>query len=193
MEQCYQAQKFICPKVRMQLQRMKKHGGENDSSYGMRVWRAGQGNREVRPDWNAVKVEMMRRVNLAKYLQHSDLQADLLATGDVVIAGAPSTSWTNKAGKHVGWSLWNGLIQMRIREDLRPGAERSSERRSLLEQRREEQVVGGPHVQEREEIQALAALRCGVNGVSSVLAARGHPGLLPLMVQNPDKPGEVML
>merc|ERR1719291_1106175 len=66
----------------------------------------------------------MYRANRAKYAQHPDLQADLLATGDVEIAGAPSTSWNTRAGRSVNWSLWNGLIQMRIREELRAPEER---------------------------------------------------------------------
>merc|ERR1740123_223316 len=50
-------------KIRTLLKRPK----ENDSSHGMRVWQAGQQRSTLRPDWDAVKIEMMYRINVAKY------------------------------------------------------------------------------------------------------------------------------
>ncbi|CAE7355128.1 unnamed protein product [Symbiodinium natans] len=74
-----------------------------------------------------MQVELMYRINLAKFLQHPDLQKDLLSTGECDMVGAGSTSWKTKSGAMVNWSLWNGRIQMRVREELRPAAERRQE------------------------------------------------------------------
>merc|ERR1712187_758610 len=59
------------------------------------------------------------------YAAHADFRADLLNTGDAEIEGGPSTSWVTKSGKTEQWSTWNGIIQMRIREELRPEPERT--------------------------------------------------------------------
>merc|ERR1712232_1144109 len=41
------------------------------------------------------------------------------------MGGGPSTSWVTKSGKTEQWSTWNGIIQMRIREELRAEPERT--------------------------------------------------------------------
>lgn len=117
-EQAYQAYKFADAARREQIRRIKPNVNESDSTHGMRCWSEGQHGR-VRPDWDAVKVEVMLRVNRAKYMQHGDLQEALLSTGDVPIVGAPSTSWSLPDGSTVNWSAWNGKIQLLIREELR--------------------------------------------------------------------------
>jgi|CXWL01.1.fsa_nt_gi ribA/ribD-fused uncharacterized protein len=40
---------------------------------------------EIRPNWDNVKVDVMRKVNLYKYVKHSDLTDKLLATGDAYL------------------------------------------------------------------------------------------------------------
>merc|ERR1719362_2628766 len=75
----------------------------------------------------------MYQVNRAKYTQHPDLQDELLSTGDIGIDGAPSTGWVSRSGKKMNWSLWNGLIQMRIREELRSPEYRNCHRLAQLE------------------------------------------------------------
>ena len=66
----------------------------------------------------------MLAVNRAKYAQHADLAADLLATGTAAIIGGPSTSWRFRGEDH-GWQRWNGLIQTLIREELREPEDRA--------------------------------------------------------------------
>ena len=61
------------------------------------------------------KVDVMYAANAAKYAQHPQLQAELLATGGAEIVGGPSTSWTC-AGEDHRWSDWNGAIQARCLE-----------------------------------------------------------------------------
>ena len=41
--------------------------------------------RPLRPDWEAVKENIMREVLRAKFIQHSELQSLLLSTGDAQI------------------------------------------------------------------------------------------------------------
>ncbi|CAE8713984.1 unnamed protein product [Polarella glacialis] len=141
VEQRYQAQKFLDATFKEKLRLMEKGSGESDSQHGMRVWSEGQRGRDLRPDWEAVKVEMMYRANLAKYLQHGDLQADLLATGDAQLDGAASTKWVMKSGQTVGWSPWNGLIQTRIREELKPVSAQDSDLLESLRKQFEDYLV----------------------------------------------------
>jgi len=123
VEQCYQAMKFADPKSREEIRQMSRRPNESDAAHGMRVWSAGQGNRvsgAFRPDWDAVKVELMYRACRAKYLQHPELCRELLSTGDLEIKGAHSTSWNSrKTGRAGSWTEWNGLIQTRLREEMR--------------------------------------------------------------------------
>lgn len=63
-------------------------------------------------------MDVMYRINRAKYEQHLELQSELLATGNAPMVGGPSTAWTHNGQRH-DWSCWNGRIQMRIREELR--------------------------------------------------------------------------
>lgn len=125
VEHCYQAMKFVGAHQLMMLQSMKPRKKERDEAFGERIWEMGQRRSELRPDWEAVKVEIMYNINAAKYWQHPDLQVDLLGTGDAEIVGVPSIAWISSSGKEEKWSTWNGVIQMRIREELRPPSERS--------------------------------------------------------------------
>ena len=117
-EQCYQAMKFVSPESRDCIRRIIQWPEETDRAHGMRSWHEGQRLSDVREDWNAVKVEVMLRVNRAKYAQNPQLQRELVATGTAKIVGSPSTSWKLQDGTTVNWSHWNGLIQMRIRAEL---------------------------------------------------------------------------
>ncbi|CAJ1435417.1 unnamed protein product, partial [Effrenium voratum] len=134
VEQCYQAMKFPDVAIQEKVRAIKKTATEKDSSHGMRVWSEGQRHKAFRKDWDAVKVEVMYRANLAKYLQHADLREELLSTGEVEMVGAPSTSWKTKTGQAVNWSLWNGRIQLRIREELRPEGPRKEVLEALVKE-----------------------------------------------------------
>lgn len=112
VEQCFQAMKFReSSQQRQLLQRTTPRPYESAYSYGMRVWEMGQARKPLRPHWEAVKVELMYRINVAKYAAHPQLQTQLLSTGDALLVGAPSTAQ---------WQKWNAKIQMRIRAQLRP-------------------------------------------------------------------------
>lgn len=126
VEQCFQGLKFLDPEMRNQIRLIKKDPDQSDAAHGLKVWQAGQARAQIRPDWEATKIEIMYRVNCAKYAQNKDLQDELLQTGTAKIVGGKSTSWTTLSGKRVNWSEWNGRVQMLIREFLRPPVERDS-------------------------------------------------------------------
>lgn len=126
-EQAYQAHKYrVGSETHEKISCMAPFAWENDVAYGTRCWKAGQlGNSsDSRDDWNTVKVRIMYEVNLAKYQQHPEMVKDLCTTDSWYITGALSTGWT-VAGESYTWSDWNGLIQMRIREELRAREDRA--------------------------------------------------------------------
>ena len=75
----------------------------------------------LRPDWEEVKVGIMEEIVRAKFTQHPELAARLLATGDKVLV----------EGNHWGDTCWGvdtrtgqgenhlGKILMKVREELR--------------------------------------------------------------------------
>ena len=69
-EHAYQAAKFpLGSDAREAADALRPHGHESDRSFGMRCWKAGNvGNKsaEPRPDWAAVKVDIMYEVNASK-------------------------------------------------------------------------------------------------------------------------------
>jgi ribA/ribD-fused uncharacterized protein len=72
-----------------------------------------------RPDWHEVKLETMRRGDLAKFTQHLDLAALLLATGDAeLIEDSPSEPFWGIGPEGHG-SNWAGRVLMEVREKLR--------------------------------------------------------------------------
>lgn len=123
-EQAYQALKFgLGSRTHNMIAAIAPCAEEADSEHGLNCWSAGQAG-QTRPGWESVKVYVMLEVNRAKYAQHEDLRAQLLSTGEAELQGGPSTSWRSPDGKHHNWSRWNGIIQMVIREELRPEGER---------------------------------------------------------------------
>ena len=121
-EQCYQAQKFADENLQEKIRAVVKEEKEADMSHGCRCWKLGQ-RHPPRPDWEQVKIDVMFEVNLAKYNSHQDLREELLQTGSEAIVGGHSTSWVHPVLGEQNWSKWNGIIQMRVREMIRPPGE----------------------------------------------------------------------
>ena len=122
-EQAYQALKFARgSEGRRAVEATTPEEEESDCSHGHRAWAAGndRGAGGLRPDWVGARVLAMLGVNRAKYEQHPDLRAELLATGTAAISGGPSTTWEHPPGHRHGWNVWNGRIQTLIREELQP-------------------------------------------------------------------------
>jgi ribA/ribD-fused uncharacterized protein len=73
----------------------------------------------IRPDWETVKLNVMRRAIRAKFAQHDDIRAMLVGTDDhkLIEAAAKDAFWGEGAdgrGKN-----WLGKILMEIRAELR--------------------------------------------------------------------------
>jgi len=88
------------------------------SGCGVGAWSAGQ-KIKIRSDWEKVKVEEMYVGNLAKYQQNEDLREQLLSSGNGSIRFTGSTPF---------WNKWNGLIQERIRAELRQNGDEDAQR-----------------------------------------------------------------
>lgn len=82
---------------------------------------AKRGGKEItlREDWEAIKLDVMYDINRAKYTQHRDLRAKLLATGDQELI--EGNTWFDTY-----WGVCNGVgennlgkILMRVREELK--------------------------------------------------------------------------
>lgn len=77
--------------------------------------------RPLRPDWDAVKDDVMRRAVRAKFAQHPDIQAVLLGTGDeTIIEDAPNDYYWGRGKDGTGRNML-GRVLMEVRAELRDG------------------------------------------------------------------------
>jgi len=73
----------------------------------------------IRPDWNEVKDDVMRRVVKAKFEQHPDLKEMLLGTGDaVLIEHTENDRYWGDGGNGKGKNML-GKILMEVREQCK--------------------------------------------------------------------------
>ena len=73
----------------------------------------------LRPDWNEVKDDVMRRAVRAKFEQHEDIRAVLLGTGDEeLIEAAPNDYYWGCGAEGTGKNML-GSILMEVRAGLR--------------------------------------------------------------------------
>jgi ribA/ribD-fused uncharacterized protein len=109
-EHYFQAQKFVGTKWESEVRKTKS------------AWDAAQMGRRrdlpLRRDWESVKDDVMREAVLAKFTQHPDLRAKLLATGSeqLVEHTFKDTYWAdggNGSGKNM-----LGRILMEVREQF---------------------------------------------------------------------------
>ena len=74
---------------------------------------------ERRTDWDAVKVELMRQIVMAKALQHEYVRRKLLSTGNRELV---ENSWRDSFwgwGPNKNGENWLGRCWMKVRADLR--------------------------------------------------------------------------
>jgi ribA/ribD-fused uncharacterized protein len=111
-EHYYQAQKFVGDPAVMELIR------SNPQPYI--AWRMGHGpDHPPRTDWDEIKDEIMLRAVRAKFSQHEELRARLLATGDTVLVEHSSVdAYWGDGGDGSGLNKL-GQILMQVREELR--------------------------------------------------------------------------
>ena len=75
--------------------------------------------RPLRPDWEAVKVDLMRQSLRAKFTQHQDIQQVLLSTGDAqLVEHTEKDSYWGDGGDGSGKNVLGRLL-MEIRDELR--------------------------------------------------------------------------
>ena len=110
VEHYYQAQKFTDPNLRHSIRQAEKPIIAKNL--------ADENKAAIRPDWDAVKDEVMYRAVRRKFELHPELKAMLLATGEEDIAEAnPADSYWGVGG---GAGLNKlGKIMARIRGELR--------------------------------------------------------------------------
>ncbi len=73
---------------------------------------------KLRPDWEAVKVRVMYDGNRAKFEQHPQRVANLVASGRGKIHFGASSAF---------WCHWNARIMTLLREELRAEADRDND------------------------------------------------------------------
>ena len=110
----YQAQKFIDPDLRQSI------GQAEQPIIAKTLADANKG--AIRPDWDAIKDEVMYRAVRRKFELHPALKAMLLATGEEDIAEAnPADSYWGVGRDGAGLNKL-GKIMTRIRAELRAAA-----------------------------------------------------------------------
>lgn len=110
-EHYFQAQKFADPRLRERIRKA------NTPMIAARLGR--DRSSPLRRDWESVKVSVMTEAVLAKFTQHEDLRALLLATGDAqLVEHTPNDDYWGDGGDGSGKNML-GRILMRVRERLR--------------------------------------------------------------------------
>jgi hypothetical protein len=109
-EHYFQAQKFVDPTVRERIRRTPRPA---------EAARLGRSRKlHIRPDWEAVKTAVMREAVQAKFEQHADLAASLLATGEAtLVEHTPNDAFWGDAGDGSGRNML-GRILMDVRASL---------------------------------------------------------------------------
>lgn len=74
---------------------------------------------DIKPNWNTIKMDRMRRVLLAKFSNHSELTEKLLATGEAKLIEESKTDAFWGIGKRGTGKNMLGFILMEIRSELR--------------------------------------------------------------------------
>jgi ribA/ribD-fused uncharacterized protein len=76
----------------------------------------------IRPDWEDVKIDAMRRAVFAKFSAHPELKEMLLATGDEEIVEPADRDNFWGCGPNGSGQNWLGRILMEVRSELRKRA-----------------------------------------------------------------------
>jgi ribA/ribD-fused uncharacterized protein len=79
----------------------------------------GDRSRPLRPDWEQVKDDVMRRAVLAKFEQNADIRKILLATGDARLVEDATNDYYWGCGAQKTGKNMLGIILMETREILR--------------------------------------------------------------------------
>ena len=113
-EHYYQALKFADPKLQAKVRKAPKPIAAKSLADTHRG--------EIRPDWDAVKDEVMYRAVRRKFELHAPLRELLLATGDEDIVEASPNDYYWGVGRDGTGQNKLGRIIERIRAELRSGS-----------------------------------------------------------------------
>jgi ribA/ribD-fused uncharacterized protein len=113
-EHFYQAMKFADPQMQAKIRMAEK------PVIAKRL--ADKHRGEIRPDWDAVKDEVMYRAVKRKFELHAELRELLLATGDEAIEENAPTDYYWGVGRDGTGQNKLGKIIERIRSELRAAA-----------------------------------------------------------------------
>lgn len=113
-EHYFQAQKFHDPAYRERIRTARSP---------MDAANLGRDRKQkLRPDWESMKVEVMRNAVRAKFSQHAELTALLLATGDAkLVEHTANDAYWGDGGDGRGRNML-GQVLMQVREALRAAA-----------------------------------------------------------------------
>jgi hypothetical protein len=112
-EHYYQAQKFDDVQYRERIRRDRHPAGAKARGNNRRV--------PIRPDWDAVRVGVMRTAVRAKLAQHPEVAAMLLSTGDaLLVEHSPKDPFWTDGGDGSGANTLGRLL-MELRTELRAG------------------------------------------------------------------------
>jgi ribA/ribD-fused uncharacterized protein len=112
-EHYYQAQKFTDPEMQAKIRTAKKPIIAKNLAVKY--------SRRMRPDWDAVKDDVMYRAVRRKFELHPSLRALLLATGEEeLIESVPHDSYWGSGRDGTGQNKLGRIIE-RIRAELRAG------------------------------------------------------------------------
>lgn len=114
-EHAYQAGKARKEEVRAWLMAAPSPSLLAMAAHGLYVW-------DVHPDWSKIKFDRMKRVLIAKFTQHQDLQELLLSTGDKrLVESATVDNAVNRLWGEVNGKGKNklGELLMEVRAEIR--------------------------------------------------------------------------
>jgi ribA/ribD-fused uncharacterized protein len=110
-EHYFQAQKMVDPRDREAIRRART------PAVAARMGR--DRKKKIRRDWESAKVDVMRRAVEAKFSQHADLSALLLATGDAqIVEHSDTDDFWGDGGDGRGKNML-GHVLMQVRDALR--------------------------------------------------------------------------
>jgi ribA/ribD-fused uncharacterized protein len=114
VEHFYQAQKFTDPALHKRIRELPNAPAAKNF--------ADKNKAHIRPDWDAVKDDVMLRAARAKFGQHAPLREMLLATGDEeLIESAPTDYYWGEGRDGTGQNKLGRILE-RVRAELRSGA-----------------------------------------------------------------------
>jgi ribA/ribD-fused uncharacterized protein len=127
VEHYYQFQKSLDPDYRATIRAAQGPGAaKRVAATRGKGWRGEQSwflrtGAQPRPDWDAVKLDIMRRADQAKYAQNPELAAALLATGEAELVEDSRGEPFWGVGRDGRGPNWAGQILMEIRAALAVG------------------------------------------------------------------------